>query len=194
VTDELPVLVKAFDLANEMTERTRKFPRDLRFVLGDRILATTYDVFDALLEAKYSSTKRPMLNRANLLLEHLRFQVRLCRKSGVRRQKSGDRRRKLGSARAGGGRDPRAPGRQVRALLSRRDSDSCLLTTDSCLPTGAAEGDNLNSTLHAGACQRESRRLPGCPETDGRIHKRDRGAGSRTANATRFWKESEVRS
>jgi hypothetical protein len=78
MTDELPVLVKAFDLAKEMTERTRKFPRDLRFVLGDRILATTYDVFDALLEAKYSSTKRPMLDRANLLLERLRFQVRLC--------------------------------------------------------------------------------------------------------------------
>jgi hypothetical protein len=50
------------------------------------------------------------------------------------------------------------------------------------------------TSTEAGACQRESRRLPGCPETDGRIHKRDRGAGSRTANATRFWKESEVRS
>ena len=36
---ELPVISKAFDLAKEMTERTRKFPRDLRFVLGDRILA-----------------------------------------------------------------------------------------------------------------------------------------------------------
>ena len=61
--DELPVIAKCFDLAKEMTERTRKFPRDLRFVLGDRILATTYDVFDALLEAKYSTTKRPMLDR-----------------------------------------------------------------------------------------------------------------------------------
>jgi len=78
VTEELPVIAKCFDLAKEMTERTRKFPRDLRFVLGDRILATTYDVFDALLEAKYSSIKRPMLDRANLLLERLRFQVRLC--------------------------------------------------------------------------------------------------------------------
>jgi hypothetical protein len=51
---ELPVISKAFDLAKEMTERTRKFPRDLRFVLGNRILATTYDVLDLLLEAKYS--------------------------------------------------------------------------------------------------------------------------------------------
>jgi hypothetical protein len=75
---ELPVISKAFDLAKEMTERTRKFPRDLRFVLGDRILATTYDVFDALLEAKYSRTKQALLDRANLLLERLRFQMRLC--------------------------------------------------------------------------------------------------------------------
>ena len=78
MTEELPVIAKAFDLAKEMTERTRKFPRDLRFVLGDRILATTYDVFDALLEAKYSHAKRPTLDHANLLLERLRFQVRLC--------------------------------------------------------------------------------------------------------------------
>jgi len=76
--EELPVITKAFDLAREMTERTRKFPRDLRFVLGDRILATTYDVFELLLEAKYSRSKRALLNRANLLLERLRFQVRLC--------------------------------------------------------------------------------------------------------------------
>jgi len=78
MVEELPVIAKAFDLAKEMTERTRKFPRDLRFVLGDRILATTYDVFDALLEAKYSHAKRPTLDHANLLLERLRFQVRLC--------------------------------------------------------------------------------------------------------------------
>jgi hypothetical protein len=75
---ELPVIAKAFDLAKEMTERTRKFPRDLRFVLGDRMLATTYDVFDALLEAKYSTARGPLLDRANVLLERLRFQARLC--------------------------------------------------------------------------------------------------------------------
>ena len=75
---ELQVITKAFDLAREMTERTRKLPRDLKFVLGDRMLTTTYDVFDLLLEAKYSSGKRALLLRANVLLERLRFQVRLC--------------------------------------------------------------------------------------------------------------------
>jgi hypothetical protein len=36
--DELPAITKAFDLAREMTQRTRKLPRDLKFVLGDRML------------------------------------------------------------------------------------------------------------------------------------------------------------
>jgi hypothetical protein len=78
MNEELPVIQKAYDLAREMTQRTRKFPRDLRFVLGDRMLATAYDVLDLLLEAKYSRVKRQLLDRANLALERLRFQVRLC--------------------------------------------------------------------------------------------------------------------
>ena len=75
---ELVVIQKAFDLAREMTQRTRKLPRDLKFVLGDRILATAYDVLDALVEARYTKERRPLLSRANVLLERLRFQVRLC--------------------------------------------------------------------------------------------------------------------
>jgi hypothetical protein len=76
--DELAVITRAFDLAREMTQRTRKLPRDLKFVLGDRMLATTYDILDTLLEAKFSRVKKSILQRANLLLERLRFQVRLC--------------------------------------------------------------------------------------------------------------------
>jgi hypothetical protein len=75
---ELPVIAKALDLAREMTDRVRRFPRDLRFVLGDRILATTYDILDLLVEARYTHAKRGLLDRANILLERLRFQVRLC--------------------------------------------------------------------------------------------------------------------
>ena len=53
-------------------------PRDLKFVLGDRILAASYDVLDLLIEAKYSRDKSGRLRQANLLLERLRFQIRLC--------------------------------------------------------------------------------------------------------------------
>jgi len=76
--EDLAVITKAFDLAREMTQRTRKLPRDLKFVLGDRMLTGAYDVLDTLIEAKYAREKRGLLQRANLLLERLRFQMRLC--------------------------------------------------------------------------------------------------------------------
>ena len=71
-------LTRAFDLAREMTRRTRKLPRDLRPVLGDRMLTTTYDILDAMITARYSRNKKGVLEQANLLLARLRFQIRLC--------------------------------------------------------------------------------------------------------------------
>lgn len=75
---ELSAITRAFDLVREMTQRVGKLPRDVKFILGDRILTTSYDVLDTLIEAKYSRKKRDLLQKANLLLERLRFQVRLC--------------------------------------------------------------------------------------------------------------------
>ena len=37
-TQELVVITNAYDLVREMTRRVGKFPRDFRFLLGDRIL------------------------------------------------------------------------------------------------------------------------------------------------------------
>ena len=78
MTEGLIVVTRAYDLCREMTQRTRKLPRDLKFVLGDRMLSTTYDVLDLLVEARYSQDRRHVLRRANFVLERLRFQVRLC--------------------------------------------------------------------------------------------------------------------
>ncbi len=50
--DELPVILKAYDLAREMTARAQKLPRDVKFVLGDRMMTVTYDVLDLLIELK----------------------------------------------------------------------------------------------------------------------------------------------
>ncbi len=75
---ELPVIIKAYDLVREITHRAAKFPRDHKFVLGDRMLNTCWDVFEALINARYLKDKRSELSRANLALERLRFQVRYC--------------------------------------------------------------------------------------------------------------------
>jgi len=65
------------DLVREMTATVLRYPRSLRFVLGDRTLTTTYDVLDLLVAARYSRDKLATLDRANLMLERLRFQLRL---------------------------------------------------------------------------------------------------------------------
>ena len=75
---ELIVLTKAYDLVREPMTRVDRYPRGHKFLLGDRTLNSAYDMFDVLLEAKYTREKVALLDRANLILERLRFQVRLA--------------------------------------------------------------------------------------------------------------------
>jgi len=82
--EELVAITKAYDLVREMTLRVGKFPRDFKFLLGDRILSNVYDVLDLLVEAKYTRNKGLLLDRANLRLEQVRFQVRLAHDEKLR--------------------------------------------------------------------------------------------------------------
>ncbi|TKB59294.1 MAG: four helix bundle protein, partial [Nitrospira sp.] len=50
-----------------------KFPRSHRFVLGERIETAMLTVLMLLVEVAYTSEKLPLLQRANLELEELRF-------------------------------------------------------------------------------------------------------------------------
>lgn len=61
-----------------MSERESRFPRVHRDSLGALVLARLNDLFDLLLEAKYTRHREPLLVRANLLVEQLRFRVRLA--------------------------------------------------------------------------------------------------------------------
>ena len=76
--EELVAITKAYDLVREMTRRVAKFPRDHKFLLGDRILGNVYELLDLLVEAKYTKNKAAILQRANVRLEQMRFQVRLA--------------------------------------------------------------------------------------------------------------------
>ena len=55
-----------------------KFPRSQKFLLGDRIQGTAFDVLETLIEATYTRDRRPHLTRANLGLEKLRHFFRLA--------------------------------------------------------------------------------------------------------------------
>src|SRR5262249_47452912 len=70
---------KTHDLIVWACHLTGKFPRNHRFVLGERIERNLYGLLELLLRAKYSRQRQPLLEQANLMLEILRFQMRLAK-------------------------------------------------------------------------------------------------------------------
>jgi len=78
-TEELIVITKAYDLILWSCKHISRFPRDHRFVLGERMERSLYDVLELLIEAKYKKENLAVLDAANLKLEILRFQVRLAK-------------------------------------------------------------------------------------------------------------------
>ena len=55
-----------------------RFPRNQKFLLGDRIQGTALDVLERLIEATYTRRRQGHLAGANLGLEKLRFLLRLA--------------------------------------------------------------------------------------------------------------------
>lgn len=78
-SDELVIITKTYDLILWSCQHTSRFPRQHRFVLGERLERTLYDLLETLIHAKYTSERRTLLETANLKLEILRFQVRLAK-------------------------------------------------------------------------------------------------------------------
>jgi hypothetical protein len=76
----LVVITKTYDLILWSCRHTGRFPRNHRFVLGERIERNLYGILETLVRAKYDREGRPtLLGRANLDLEVLRFQMRLAK-------------------------------------------------------------------------------------------------------------------
>jgi hypothetical protein len=72
------ILTKLQDLLVYLIPQLNKFPRDQKFVLGDRIETKVLDVQEFCLRAYYSRDKRGYLLEANLQLEVVRHLVRLA--------------------------------------------------------------------------------------------------------------------
>jgi len=74
------IIIKMYDILLYAMPIINKFPRDYKFVLGDRIQQTLISTFEALLEAYYSvrSEKKSILSKVNVSLEKLRYLARLC--------------------------------------------------------------------------------------------------------------------
>ena len=76
---DLVVITQTYDLILWSCHHTSRFPRNHRFVLGERIERNLYDLLELLIRAKYSRQRQPLLEQANLTLEILRFQMRLAK-------------------------------------------------------------------------------------------------------------------
>jgi hypothetical protein len=73
-----PAVEAHYQLLNWLVPTIGRFPREQRFLLGDRIQSTALDVLESLIEATYTRDRRVPLAHANLGLEKLRFFVRLA--------------------------------------------------------------------------------------------------------------------
>src|SRR3954451_19092812 len=78
-TDELVVITKTYDLILWSCNHTGRFPRNHRFVVGERIERNLYDLLETLIRAKYTRQRQELLVQANLVLEILRLQIRLAK-------------------------------------------------------------------------------------------------------------------
>lgn len=78
MTEKENVITKTYDLLLYIIPQLNKFPRDQKFLLGDRIETLLLDFMEQMVEAYYSREKRELIEKGNLKLERLRYLLRLC--------------------------------------------------------------------------------------------------------------------
>jgi hypothetical protein len=79
MAQELTIITHAYDLRIWTLQHTEKFPRSHRHELGRRIEDKLHDLFDLLIEAKFTSQKAELLRKAALRVEDLRFLFRTAK-------------------------------------------------------------------------------------------------------------------
>lgn len=74
-----PALEKAYQFVLWLVPTVEKFPRSQKFLLGDRLQQTAVDMIEGLIEATYTRDRGRILDRVNLMIEKLRYLVRLAK-------------------------------------------------------------------------------------------------------------------
>jgi len=77
------VLIKWYDWLKWLLERVDSFPKNQRFIFGQRMADYGIVVLELLVEAAYSPRKADLLARANRRIEVLRWLVRLAKDRGL---------------------------------------------------------------------------------------------------------------
>lgn len=74
------ILLRTYELLKFMIGVIKNFPRNQKFLIADRMQNLISDLLELYIEAYYSrnASKKAKLLQANILLEKLRYYVRLC--------------------------------------------------------------------------------------------------------------------
>ena len=75
--NELPLLMLWEKVCAWILHKTELFPKSARFGLASRLADATLDFLEHVLEAKYTKDRAPILGRASITLEKIRFLIRL---------------------------------------------------------------------------------------------------------------------
>lgn len=83
-SNELKIIQDFYEFMLWLIRHTEKFPRHHRYSLGYAMENRMQGVLELLLKAKYRKDKKTLLDEANVQLEALRFQLRLCRDFAIK--------------------------------------------------------------------------------------------------------------
>ncbi|MBI4671259.1 MAG: diversity-generating retroelement protein Avd [Chloroflexi bacterium] len=75
---ESPIFAKTYDFILWLLPHTRKFPKEQRFSMAQRLEDTAFAFQDLILRAAKTKSPRRFLVEADIELDKLRFQIRLC--------------------------------------------------------------------------------------------------------------------
>lgn len=77
--DELPIIRAWYEFSAWLIPKIGKFPREHRFILGERIEKLIFSVLELLIRARFTKPRSPLLDQVNIELEVLRFQLRMAK-------------------------------------------------------------------------------------------------------------------
>ena len=77
--DELAVITRTYDFLLWLIPTTGRFPRNQRYLLGERLENLMLDILACLIEARYTKEKAGLLRSCNLKLEQFRYLLRLSK-------------------------------------------------------------------------------------------------------------------
>ena len=73
----LPIIQKTYDFILWLIPKLGRFPKDQKFILGDRIENGLLEFLGLLIEAEFTAKKLSVLHRANIEFEKVRMLIRM---------------------------------------------------------------------------------------------------------------------